>query len=128
MHCCLCLQVKRALKGKAECQTVWGHTMYHPEDVPYKLDMSDLPDTFTPARHKVSKALTIVSPLALLTLCSTGKALLKHGSQTVVIVCDPQICCITVLAAKYFAIPVWGRLFTGGMQVTGSDQLPCFKG
>ena len=28
--------------------------MYHPEDVPYKLDMSDLPDTFTPARHKVS--------------------------------------------------------------------------
>ena len=46
-------QVKRALKGKAQCETVWGHTLYHPEDVPYKLDMSDLPDTFTPARHKV---------------------------------------------------------------------------
>jgi len=45
--------VKRALKGKAQCETVWGHTLYHPEDVPYKLDMSDLPDTFTPARHKV---------------------------------------------------------------------------
>lgn len=30
--------------------------MYHPEDVPYKLDMSDLPDTFTPARHKVCYA------------------------------------------------------------------------
>lgn len=28
--------------------------MYHPEDVPYSLDMSDLPDTFTPARHKAS--------------------------------------------------------------------------
>ena len=46
-------QVKRALKGKAQCESVWGHTLYHPEDVPYKLDMSDLPDTFTPARHKV---------------------------------------------------------------------------
>lgn len=45
--------MKRALKGKAQCETVWGHTLYHPEDVPYKLDMSDLPDTFTPARHKV---------------------------------------------------------------------------
>lgn len=49
------MQVKRALKGKAEWQRVWGHTMYHPEDVPYRTeDMSDLPDTFTPARHKVS--------------------------------------------------------------------------
>ena len=49
------VQVKRALKGKAEWQTVWGHTMYHPEDVPYRTeDMSDLPDTFTPARHKVN--------------------------------------------------------------------------
>ena len=47
------MQVKRALKGKAQCETVWGHTLYHPKDVPFKLDMSDLPDTFTPARHKV---------------------------------------------------------------------------
>ena len=52
---CSCLQVKRSLKGRAQCQTMWGHTMYHPEDVPYKADMSDLPDTFTPARHKVKK-------------------------------------------------------------------------
>lgn len=51
------MQVKRALKGKAQCETVWGHTLYHPEDVPFKLDMSDLPDTFTPARHKVSSQL-----------------------------------------------------------------------
>ncbi len=50
--------MKRALKGKAQFETVWGHTLYHPEDVPYKLDMSDLPDTFTPARHKVCYTLT----------------------------------------------------------------------
>lgn len=38
---------------------MWGHTMYHPEDVPYKADMSDLPDTFTPARHKVTNYLLL---------------------------------------------------------------------
>ena len=71
------------MKGKAQCETVWGHTLYHPEDVPYKLDMSDLPDTFTPARHKVRAAATHSVSCCVVMLCMVryrGQTMYSHIS------------------------------------------------
>ena len=34
-------------------QTLWGPTLYHIEDVPFREDMSDVPTVFTPFKQKV---------------------------------------------------------------------------
>lgn len=38
----------------------WGHTLYHPEDLPFALD--DLPDIFSRAREKMEKHATVRPP------------------------------------------------------------------
>ena len=32
---------------------IWGSTLYHKDDLPFRSDASDLPDVFTPFRNKV---------------------------------------------------------------------------
>ncbi|KAL0033876.1 hypothetical protein WJX77_008773 [Trebouxia sp. C0004] len=80
-------KVKRALKGQAQCECVWGHTLYHPEDVPYKLDMSDLPDTFTPARHKIEQHAQV---RAALPTPQQGELPLPDGLPKAMLECNPQ--------------------------------------
>lgn len=80
-------KVKRALKGKAQCETVWGHTLYHPEDVPFKLDMSDLPDTFTPARHKIEQHAEVRAAFAT---PQEGELPLPKGLPPAMLECNPQ--------------------------------------
>ena len=48
----LCVQLKRALKGKGQLQIVWDSTLYHKDDLPFS-DLNDMPDVFTPFRNKV---------------------------------------------------------------------------
>ena len=45
--------VKRTLGNQGRLQTVWGNTLYEKDDLPFRPDMSDLPDVFTPFRNKV---------------------------------------------------------------------------
>ena len=90
---CVGVQVKRALKGKADWQTMWGHTLYHIEDVPYKADMSDLPDTFTPARHKVTVPARLVSACFATTCFQSSQA---QGDCTYMfIICMLLICMLS---------------------------------
>lgn len=49
--------------GKRDIRTVWGSTMYEREDLPFDADLLDMPDTFTPFRHKVEKKCDINRPL-----------------------------------------------------------------
>eukprot|EP00892_Ulva_mutabilis_P004025 jgi/Ulvmu1/1995/UM012_0157.1 len=46
-------RVRGAISGRAKLRTVWNATLYHVEDLPYSADLSDMPDTFTPARKKI---------------------------------------------------------------------------
>lgn len=41
--------------GKFNFETVWGSTMYDPDDLPFDGDVFGIPDTFTPFRNKVEK-------------------------------------------------------------------------
>jgi len=50
------LSVARAVKRSGgTVETLWGHTLHHIEDIPYKPDLQDFPDGFTPFRNKVEK-------------------------------------------------------------------------
>ncbi len=44
-------QVRRALKGRGNLSQVWGHTMYHKDDLPF--DPKTMKDTFTPVKQQV---------------------------------------------------------------------------
>jgi deoxyribodipyrimidine photo-lyase len=46
-------QVRNALSGKAKLESLWGHTLYHPDDLPFDNDLSDMQDVFTPFKNKV---------------------------------------------------------------------------
>lgn len=46
-------RVRAAVRGRGRLRTVWNATLYHIEDLPYSEDLSDMPDTFTPARKKI---------------------------------------------------------------------------
>ena len=52
-------------KGKFQFVTVWGGTMYDPNDLPFDDTVAGIPDTFTPFRTKVEKNCKIGSPLAV---------------------------------------------------------------
>eukprot|EP01031_Cornospumella_fuschlensis_P045298 gene45298-55417_t len=59
--------VEKAIKrvsptGRIE-RIVGGCSLYHPEDLPFRADLKDLPDVFTPYREKVERAKTPVRPL-----------------------------------------------------------------
>jgi deoxyribodipyrimidine photo-lyase len=45
--------VRSSISGRAKLKTIWGHTLFHIEDLPFSEDLSDLPDVFTPFRNKV---------------------------------------------------------------------------
>ena len=45
--------VKRTLGNQGRLQTLWGNTLYERDDIPFRPDMSDFPDVFTPFRNKV---------------------------------------------------------------------------
>lgn len=54
--------VRKALKGKAELHTYWGgRTMYHPEDIPFKMER--VPQVFTQFRRAVEAATKPRPPL-----------------------------------------------------------------
>ena len=46
--------VRAALGHRGSLQLLWGNTLYHKDDLPYRSDMTDLPDVFTPFRSKVT--------------------------------------------------------------------------
>lgn len=48
-------KVKDAIAGKASFETIWVHTLYHVDDLPYGKGLSDMPDTFTPFKNDVEK-------------------------------------------------------------------------
>jgi DNA photolyase len=39
--------------GSASLELLWGPTLYHPDDLPFRRDMADLPNLFTAFRQKV---------------------------------------------------------------------------
>jgi deoxyribodipyrimidine photolyase len=52
-------KVSAAISGKAELKKQWGHTLYHIDDIPFKSDLSDLPNSFTPFKNEVEKSCKI---------------------------------------------------------------------
>ena len=44
-------------------ESVWGSTMYNPEELPFTNGLYGMPDTFTPFRNKVEKNIDIDAPL-----------------------------------------------------------------
>ena len=62
------LKVDRALRdalpaGVAQFSPVWGGTLYEKTDLPFRADLSDLPDVFTPFRNKVESRSQMRAPL-----------------------------------------------------------------
>jgi len=56
--------VNNILKRKSgRLNSVWGSTLYHPDDLPFYGGVQDMPDTFTPFRNKVEKKCEIGSCL-----------------------------------------------------------------
>lgn len=49
--------LRQALPPSVQLHSVWGHTLYHPDDLPFAL--SDLPELFTSFRKQVEKASTV---------------------------------------------------------------------
>ena len=46
-------KVRAAIASRGRLKTIWGHTMFHIDDLPYAEDLSDIPDTFTPCRKTI---------------------------------------------------------------------------
>ncbi len=46
--------VRAALGSRGRLQLLWGNTLYHKDDLPFRSDMSELPDVFTPFKQKVT--------------------------------------------------------------------------
>ena len=44
--------VKKTLGNQGRLHLVWGNTLYDKDQLPFRPDMSDLPDVFTPFRNK----------------------------------------------------------------------------
>ena len=67
---------------------IWGSTLYHRDDIPYDVSLSDLPDGFTPFRNKVESKAAVRKPkppptkgaLPLATGVSFGKEMLPIDS------------------------------------------------
>lgn len=50
------LNLRKALKPlKGELRDIWGYSLYHREDLPFKAELRDLPDTFTPFKEKCER-------------------------------------------------------------------------
>jgi len=45
--------VRSAVRGRAKLEPVWGGTLYHIHQLPFKEGLADLPDVFTPFRNAV---------------------------------------------------------------------------
>jgi deoxyribodipyrimidine photo-lyase len=83
-------EMASTLKGggkgnKFQFVTVWGGTMYNPNDLPFEGNVAGIPDTFTPFRTKVEKYCKIGSPLAVpvdtgLQLVNDVKAITNAGA------------------------------------------------
>jgi deoxyribodipyrimidine photo-lyase len=83
-------EMASTLKGlgkgnKFQFVTVWGGTMYNPNDLPFDNTIAGIPDTFTPFRTKVEKYCKIGSPLdvpvdAHLQLVKDVKAMTNAGA------------------------------------------------
>jgi deoxyribodipyrimidine photo-lyase len=43
------------VQGKAKLQTLWGHSLYHRDDLPFAEGLRDMPNGFTSFREKVEK-------------------------------------------------------------------------
>lgn len=52
-------RLRSAIRGRGRLRTVWNHTLYHIEDLPYAADLADMPDTFTPARKTIEAKCSI---------------------------------------------------------------------
>jgi len=58
-------RVNSILKQKSgKLHSIWGSTLYHPDDLPFYGGIKDLPDTFTPFRNKVEKKCEIGASLS----------------------------------------------------------------
>ena len=62
------LKVDAALRsalpaGVAQFKPVWGGTLYEKSELPFRVDLSDVPDVFTPFRNKVESKCQIKPPL-----------------------------------------------------------------
>jgi len=62
------LKVDAALRsalpaGVAQFTPVWGGTLYEKSELPFRADLADLPDVFTPFRNQVESRCTVRQPL-----------------------------------------------------------------
>ena len=62
------LKVDAALRsalpaGVAQFKPVWGGTLYEKSELPFRVDLSDVPDVFTPFRNKVESKCSMRAPL-----------------------------------------------------------------
>jgi len=64
--------------GPLSLESVWGSTLYNPEDLPFYDGLNGIPDTFTPFRNKVEKNCDINAPLG-----NPTKADLKLPSEAI---------------------------------------------
>ncbi len=57
--------VKKTLGDKGRLYMVWGNTMYERDQLPFRPDMSDLNDVFTPFRNKVRVCKCSLTPVTV---------------------------------------------------------------
>jgi len=55
--------VKKALPRDSQFLDIWGYSLYHLEDLPFKPNLSDMPDTFTPFKEKCERKSKVRDPL-----------------------------------------------------------------
>lgn len=64
-------KVRAAIQGRGQMELIWGSTLFHKADLPFRGDLGDMPDVFTPFKEKcekrssVRKELPVIAPKAL---------------------------------------------------------------
>jgi deoxyribodipyrimidine photo-lyase len=69
-------EVKQSLPKDSQFLELWGYSLYHLEDLPFKPDFSDLQDTFTPFKEKCERKCKV---RALLPAPKSGQLPLPSG-------------------------------------------------
>ena len=56
--------VEKGLPDGSNLEVLWGSTLYHRDDLPFSNEVADMPDVFTPFRHKVEDICSVRKPVA----------------------------------------------------------------
>ena len=66
--------VKKTLGSQGRLHLVWGNTLYEKDQLPFRPDMSDLTDVFTPFRNKAGHTKFVFLSVGSLSKAATWQA------------------------------------------------------